>query len=118
MCGIAGTYRWPDGKVVTDRLTDTLAHRGPDGAGRYGHPVGDGEVQLGHRRLAIIDLQTGDQPLGNEDGAIQVVLNGEIYNYRELRSRLRKLGHSFSTAATPRRSSTPTRSTARAFQSI
>ena len=41
---------------MTDRLTDTLAHRGPDGAGRYGHPVGDGEVQLGHRRLAIIDL--------------------------------------------------------------
>lgn len=49
MCGIAGTYRWPDGKVVADRLTETLAHRGPDGAGRYSHPVGDGEVHLGHR---------------------------------------------------------------------
>ena len=62
MCGIAGTYRWPDGKVVTDRLTDTLAHRGPDGAGRYGHPVGDGEVHLGHRRLSIIDLSETGAP--------------------------------------------------------
>ena len=64
MCGIAGTYRWPDGKAVTDRLTETLAHRGPDGSGTYAHSLGDGEVHLGHRRLAILDLSgTGAQPM-------------------------------------------------------
>ncbi|MGY0489060.1 asparagine synthase (glutamine-hydrolyzing) [Streptomyces sp. WG-D5] len=94
MCGIAGTYRWPDGKVVTDRLTDTLAHRGPDGAGRYGHPVGDGEVQLGHRRLAIIDLsETGAQPMVSD--GLALTYNGELYNAPELRAELEGAGVQF-----------------------
>src|SRR5438132_1585428 len=64
MCGIAGTYLWPDGGPLTDRLTKTLAHRGPDGSGRYEHRAGAGEVHLGHRRLSIIDLsETGAQPM-------------------------------------------------------
>ncbi|GAA5022047.1 asparagine synthase (glutamine-hydrolyzing) [Streptomyces siamensis] len=94
MCGIAGTYRWPDGKVVADRLTDTLAHRGPDGAGRYSHPAGDGEVHLGHRRLAIIDLsETGAQPMVS-DGLV-LTYNGELYNAPELRAELSASGVRF-----------------------
>ncbi|MFZ3554532.1 asparagine synthase (glutamine-hydrolyzing) [Streptomyces sp. BH055] len=94
MCGIAGTYWWPDGKVVTDRLTDTLAHRGPDGAGRYGHPAGDGEVQLGHRRLSIIDLsETGAQPMVSD--GLALTYNGELYNAPELRAELEGAGARF-----------------------
>ncbi|WP_028800120.1 asparagine synthase (glutamine-hydrolyzing) [Streptomyces sp. 142MFCol3.1] len=94
MCGIAGTYRWPDGKVVADRLTDTLAHRGPDGAGRYSHSAGDGEVHLGHRRLAIIDLSgTGAQPMVS-DGLV-LTYNGELYNAPELRAELSASGVRF-----------------------
>ncbi|MFE3849641.1 asparagine synthase (glutamine-hydrolyzing) [Streptomyces griseorubiginosus] len=94
MCGIAGTYRWPDGKIVTDRLTDTLAHRGPDGSGRYGHPVGDGEVQLGHRRLSIIDLsETGAQPMAKD--SLVLTYNGELYNAPELRAELEAAGVRF-----------------------
>ncbi|OUD04160.1 asparagine synthase (glutamine-hydrolyzing) [Streptomyces swartbergensis] len=94
MCGIAGTYRWPDGKAVTDRLTDTLAHRGPDGAGRYGHPAGDGEVHLGHRRLAIIDLsETGAQPMVSD--GLALTYNGELYNAPELRAELAAAGVRF-----------------------
>jgi len=94
MCGIAGTYRWPDGKVVTDRLTETLAHRGPDGSGRYGHPVGDGEVHLGHRRLSIIDLtETGAQPMVSD--GLALTYNGELYNAPELRAELEAAGVRF-----------------------
>lgn len=94
MCGIAGTYRWPDGKIVTDRLTETLAHRGPDGAGRYGHPVGNGEVQLGHRRLSIIDLsETGAQPMAKD--SLVLTYNGELYNAPELRAELEAAGVRF-----------------------
>ncbi|MGW4870137.1 asparagine synthase (glutamine-hydrolyzing) [Streptomyces chartreusis] len=94
MCGIAGTYRWPDGKAVTDRLTETLAHRGPDGAGRYSHPVGDGEVHLGHRRLAIIDLSaTGAQPMVSD--GLALTYNGELYNAPELRAELTAAGVRF-----------------------
>ncbi|MFB6640934.1 asparagine synthase (glutamine-hydrolyzing) [Streptomyces chartreusis] len=94
MCGIAGTYRWPDGKAVTDRLTETLAHRGPDGAGRYSHPVGDGEVHLGHRRLAIIDLSaTGAQPMVSD--GLALTYNGELYNAPELRAELAAAGVRF-----------------------
>ena len=94
MCGIAGTYRWPDGKVVTDRLTETLAHRGPDGSGRYGHPVGDGEVHLGHRRLSIIDLtETGAQPMVSD--GLALTYNGELYNAPELRAELEASGVRF-----------------------
>ncbi|GAA4672691.1 asparagine synthase (glutamine-hydrolyzing) [Streptomyces youssoufiensis] len=94
MCGIAGTYRWPDGKAVTDRLTDVLAHRGPDGAGRYSHPAGDGEVQLGHRRLAVIDLtETGAQPMVSD--GLALTYNGELYNAPELRAELAGAGVRF-----------------------
>ncbi|MFE6774557.1 asparagine synthase (glutamine-hydrolyzing) [Streptomyces sp. NPDC057702] len=94
MCGIAGTYRWPDGKVVTDRLTDLLAHRGPDGAGRYSHPAGDGEVHLGHRRLAVIDLsETGAQPMVSD--GLSLTYNGELYNAPELRAELAAGGARF-----------------------
>ncbi|MFH9075509.1 asparagine synthase (glutamine-hydrolyzing) [Streptomyces alboflavus] len=94
MCGIAGTYRWPDGKAVTDRLTETLAHRGPDGAGRYNHRAGDGEVHLGHRRLAIIDLsETGAQPMVS--GGLALTYNGELYNAPELRAELAASGVRF-----------------------
>jgi asparagine synthase (glutamine-hydrolysing) len=94
MCGIAGTYRWPDGGPLTDRLTETLAHRGPDGSGRYHHPAGDGEVHLGHRRLAIIDLsETGAQPMV-ADG-LALTYNGELYNAPELRAELASAGVRF-----------------------
>ncbi|GAA2454250.1 asparagine synthase (glutamine-hydrolyzing) [Streptomyces mauvecolor] len=94
MCGIAGTYRWPDGKAVTDRLTDTLAHRGPDGAGRYSHPAGDAEVHFGHRRLAIIDLsETGAQPMVSD--GLALTYNGELYNAPQLRAELTAAGVRF-----------------------
>jgi asparagine synthase (glutamine-hydrolysing) len=74
-------------------MTDAIAHRGPDADGFYVN----GSVGLGHRRLSIIDLQTGDQPLGNEDGTVWVVFNGEIYNFREVRAVLEQNGHVFRT---------------------
>lgn len=76
-------------------MTRALSHRGPDGEGYYD----DGNVGLGHRRLAIIDLSTGTQPMYSADGDIVLVFNGEIYNYLELREELRNLGHNFLTAS-------------------
>ncbi|MGH3517696.1 MAG: asparagine synthase (glutamine-hydrolyzing) [Haloechinothrix sp.] len=94
MCGIAGSYLWPDGGALTDRLTKTLAHRGPDGTGRYAHRAGDGEVHLGHRRLSIIDLsETGAQPM-IADG-LALTYNGELYNAPELRDELEAAGVRF-----------------------
>jgi asparagine synthase (glutamine-hydrolysing) len=98
MCGIAGLlYR--DGTLVDSgvlrRMTDILAHRGPDGDGFYV----DGSVGLGHRRLAIIDLSGGVQPMASVDGSVHITYNGEIYNYRELRRELRELGSGFRTAS-------------------
>ncbi len=82
MCGIAGViYRdlkRPVDRAVVKAMGDAIAHRGPDADGFY---FAEG-VGLAHRRLSIIDLATGDQPMGNEDGSIQVVFNGEIYNFR------------------------------------
>jgi asparagine synthase (glutamine-hydrolysing) len=74
-------------------MTDVVAHRGPDSGGYYVN----GAIGLGHRRLSIIDLSTGDQPLGNEDGTVQVVFNGEIYNFAETRDVLIARGHRFRT---------------------
>src|SRR5881275_2286270 len=74
-------------------MSATLVHRGPDAAGA----ITDGPVGLAARRLSIIDLETGDQPIANEDGSIHVVQNGEIYNYRELRRDLERAGHTFRT---------------------
>jgi asparagine synthase (glutamine-hydrolysing) len=96
MCGICGLVSLRGEVVdpaVLDEMNATLVHRGPDSAGTYV----DGPVGLAARRLAIIDLEGGDQPIGNEDGSVQVVQNGEIYNYRELRAGLEANGHRFTT---------------------
>ncbi len=98
MCGIAGVYHVGNTRRVDERavvaMRESLAHRGPDGAGLYVSP--DGRVGLGHRRLKIIDLSdAAAQPMGNEDGSVHIVYNGEIYNFRELRAELEKRGHRF-----------------------
>jgi asparagine synthase (glutamine-hydrolysing) len=96
MCGLAGIARHePRGVAVEtlDRMAAALRHRGPDGFGRYS----GARVGLAHVRLSIIDLQGGAQPLGNEDGRVLVVFNGEIYNYIELQAELEGKGHHFRT---------------------
>lgn len=92
MCGIAGFWGPPDGALLR-AMTDILRHRGPDDEGYFESPG----ISLGHRRLAIIDLAGGHQPIANEDGQIQLAYNGEIYNFRELRNELLGLGHRFAT---------------------
>ena len=95
MCGIAGklSLTEPVDRVLLERMCEVIEHRGPDSRGVF---VDQG-VGLGVQRLRIIDLETGDQPIFNEDGSVVVVQNGEIYNYKELRSELRQRGHSFAT---------------------
>ncbi len=97
MCGISGIFNTrsrsrPDGALLT-RMNNALTHRGPDEAGIH---IEEG-VALGHRRLSIIDIATGQQPLFNEDQSIAVVYNGEIYNFNALASELRTAGHAFRT---------------------
>jgi asparagine synthase (glutamine-hydrolysing) len=96
MCGIAGQVRWDSGLVdprIVHRMCSAIVHRGPDSRGvRVDGPVG-----LGIQRLRVIDLERGDQPIYNEDRSVVVVLNGEIYNFRELRERLERSGHRFTT---------------------
>ena len=97
MCGIAGFVNdMPiDVKCPTlQRMTDIIAHRGPDSEGHYI----DEHVALGHRRLSIIDLGGGQQPIYNEDGSLVITFNGEIYNYVELRKELQDLGYTFNTS--------------------
>ena len=99
MCGIAGiAFREPsrpaDPRMV-HRMADALRHRGPDGEGFHLAPG----IGLGFRRLSIVDLATGDQPIFNEDRSVALVCNGEIYNHAELRARLAAAGHRFSTAS-------------------
>jgi asparagine synthase (glutamine-hydrolysing) len=96
MCGITGKLTYDGEPIERERLeamTAAVAHRGPDSAGYY---FGDG-IALGHRRLSIIDLSTGDQPIANEDGTIWVVFNGEIYNFADVRRQLEGFGHRFRT---------------------
>lgn len=97
MCGIAGILQLdPQCSVDSEsleRMTRTLVHRGPDDEGFYR----DGPVGLGHRRLSIIDLEGGSQPLSNEDGSVWVVFNGEIFNFPDLRDALVRAGHTFRT---------------------
>src|SRR5690349_23610154 len=99
MCGISGVvYKdssHPVDRELFRRLTATLTHRGPDADGFLFGPG----VALGHRRLSIIDLSTGDQPIYNEDRSKAVVFNGEIYNFQEIREELRERGHRFTTAS-------------------
>ena len=97
MCGICGVVHSDPARRVErgllQRMADSLRHRGPDGEGFHLEPG----VGLGFRRLSIIDLETGDQPIANEDGSIVVVGNGEIYNFEELREALAAAGHRFRT---------------------
>ncbi len=97
MCGISGKLMFDPEAAVAPTLmksmADSMVHRGPDDEGYYL----SGPVGLGFRRLSIIDLNTGHQPISNEDGSIWVIFNGEIYNYRELREQLLAKGHSFTT---------------------
>ena len=95
MCGIVGVCNLNGEAVPSDllkRMTDIIAHRGPDGEGHYI----DGPVGLGHRRLAIIDLsRSGQQPMANSAGDIVIIYNGEVYNFQKLRVELEALGHQF-----------------------
>lgn len=95
MCGIAGIFNLngePVSQVILRKMTDAIAHRGPDGEGFYI----DSFIGLGHRRLAIIDLSpAGHQPMATEDGDYVIVYNGEVYNFKELKAELESLGHTF-----------------------
>ena len=95
MCGIVGVVSKSENleNFPIGKLADTLAHRGPDDSGTYT----DANAALGHRRLSIIDLAGGKQPIFNEDGSKCIVFNGEIYNFQNLRDDLVKKGHVFST---------------------
>lgn len=96
MCGICGIYDQYGNSInpdLLDKMTSIIRHRGPDGEGK----LVDGQVGLGHRRLSIIDVAGGAQPIGNEDGSLQIVFNGEIYNFVELRKDLETAGHLFRT---------------------
>src|SRR5205807_9186342 len=98
MCGLAAiiaTDGQRDVSQIIERLTKALAHRGPDGAGF--HFFRSRSAALGHRRLSIVDLECGAQPMSNEDGTLWVILNGEIFNHLELRGELEALGHKFRT---------------------
>ena len=97
MCGIAGIYHFDKDRMVDNlclkNMTDIISHRGPDGEGFFINK----NIGLAHRRLVIIDLNTGDQPMFNDDGSISLVFNGEIYNYIELREELKTIGYKFKT---------------------
>ena len=98
MCGIAGIFGLEGAPVDEGEvraMCDALVARGPDDEGYFVR----GPIGLGMRRLSIVDLAGGHQPIGNEDGTVQVVLNGEIYNFRELRRMLEGKGHRFATAS-------------------
>jgi asparagine synthase (glutamine-hydrolysing) len=97
VCGITGMFdtagRREIDRALLERMTTSIAHRGPDGHGYHVEPG----VGLGHRRLSIIDLAGGKQPLYNEDGSVAITFNGEIYNFLGLRDELERAGHRFQT---------------------
>jgi len=96
VCGIAGCYQQADGQKLTDIMIDRIAHRGPDATGSWSHEDGRLAVQLGHRRLSIIDLSAAaDQPLSKH--GMTLIYNGELYNYRALRTELTATGVRFAT---------------------
>ncbi len=97
MCGISGLFRYPgaarfDGALM-HRINDSLHHRGPDEGSIHLQP----RLAFGHRRLSIIDIATGQQPLFNADHSVGIVFNGEIYNYQQLTDELTALGYQFQT---------------------
>jgi asparagine synthase (glutamine-hydrolysing) len=97
MCGIAGfltTQPSSHGTAVLERMTSAIQHRGPD---EYGYFSANASVFLGHRRLSIVDLATGQQPMTNEDGQLHLVYNGEIFNHASLRPELERAGHIYKT---------------------
>lgn len=92
MCGFVGfTNQIKDDGTLLTVMSDRIAHRGPDSEGKYV----DGDIALGFRRLSIIDLAEGDQPMFNEDKSLVLVFNGEIYNFKDLRTQLKEAGHIF-----------------------
>jgi asparagine synthase (glutamine-hydrolysing) len=94
MCGIAGFVSRrsaPQSSAILRRMTDAVAHRGPDDAGFYA----DDYAALGHRRLSIVDLAAGHQPMANESGTLRIVYNGEIFNHAQLRPKLERAGHTY-----------------------
>ena len=96
MCGICGfTGELEQREDVIRRMTEVITHRGPDSDGFFV----DDYIAMGFRRLSIIDLESGDQPITNEDGKLVLTFNGEIYNYKELRKELEELGHTFKTSS-------------------
>jgi asparagine synthase (glutamine-hydrolysing) len=99
MCGIAGFIQRGGSPVALPRMLSRIAHRGPDGEGVWRRHAGDWSVELGHRRLAIIDLATGAQPMTNAEGSAVITYNGELYNFRELRPALEQAGRRFRTTS-------------------
>jgi asparagine synthase (glutamine-hydrolysing) len=103
MCGIAGTIGPASlldetaTRTLIERMCDVITHRGPDDWGAHAEAVADQTLAIGMRRLSIIDVASGRQPIANEDGSVWIVFNGEIYNYRELREGLIARGHQFKT---------------------
>ncbi len=99
MCGIAGFIAREADPAALPRMLRQIAHRGPDGEGSWQGEAGAGawRVALGHRRLAIIDVEGGVQPMGNEDGTVVITYNGEVYNFQALRAALEQQGHRFRT---------------------
>ena len=94
MCGYVGfTNTINNANIVLKKMMERIRHRGPDGEGQYI----DEEIALGHRRLSIIDIDAGAQPMYNEDGSLVIVFNGEIYNYKQIRKGLVRAGHRFAT---------------------
>ena len=96
MCGFVGFYdnkKKKDKEIIVKKMADRIIHRGPDSDGYYC----DNNIALGFRRLSIIDLNGGNQPIFNEDKSMVIVFNGEIYNYQEIKNELIKKGHKFST---------------------
>ena len=97
MCGIVGILDIASSpeRSLLEKMCRIMTHRGPDGEGYYFNR----QVALGHRRLSIIDLEGGKQPMSNEDGTVWVTYNGEIYNFPELRKELMDRGHRFKTGS-------------------
>ena len=96
MCGIVGFVdhkSLKEKKTIIKKMAERIKHRGPDDAGYFSDDI----ISLGHRRLSIIDLKSGKQPIYNEDETKVIIFNGEIYNYKELREELIKKGHTFKT---------------------
>ena len=92
MCGFTGFTNFiKDDGTVLGKMMDRIVHRGPDSSGQFV----DGDIALGFRRLSIIDLAEGGQPMFNEDKSLVLVFNGEIYNFKELKEQLLKAGHTF-----------------------